>query len=230
MIYFNTGTDTASHPSQLYRRKARKLLVLPSSTTQTSFPIQPPLIFLTNHSHEYFSKMHFSSLFTPVVALLATTVSASPIEKRAVTADQMVTTINKITQQSKSLTTIANKVNAMNGIPLLGPSSGSGSTNFNDIISGFQGIIQTGTTAIQDMSGTAHYTDTAAEQEVCDAFANVSFFPMHDLPAYLDLTVYSLLSSTRTCSRSSLASPVFCRASSSAPLPPFSAHSRESLM
>jgi hypothetical protein len=39
-----------------------------------------------------------------------------------------------------------------------------------------------------------------------------------------------MLSSTRTCSRSSLASPVFCRASSSAPLPPFSAHSRESLM
>ena len=118
--------------------------------------------------------MHFSSLFTPVVALLATTVSASPIEKRAVTADQMVTTINEITQQSKALTTVANKINPMNGVPLLGPSSGSGSTNFNDVISGFQGIIQTGTTAIQNMDGTAPYTDAAAEQKVCDAFANVS--------------------------------------------------------
>ena len=146
--------------------------------------------------------MHFSSLFTPVVALLATAVSASPIEKRAVTADQMVTTINKITQQSKSLTTVAKNLNAMNGIPLLGPSSGSGSTSFNDITSGFQGIIQTGTTAINDMQGTQPYTDTAAEQEVCDAFANVSSLPMYDRLSCLNLTVCSLSLSTRTCSRS----------------------------
>ncbi|KAH0285472.1 hypothetical protein M436DRAFT_85319 [Aureobasidium namibiae CBS 147.97] len=116
--------------------------------------------------------MHFSSLFTPIVALLATTVSASPIEKRAVTADQMVTTINKITQQSKALTTVANKINPMNGVPLLGPGAGSGSTSFNDVITGFQGIIQTGTTAITNMDGTAAYTDATEEQKVCDAFAN----------------------------------------------------------
>jgi hypothetical protein len=126
------------------------------------------------HSNKQSSKMHFISLFTPVVALLATAVSASPIEKRAVTADQMVTTINKITQQSKSLTTIANKINPMNGVPLLGPSSGSGSTNFNDVITGFQGIITTGTTAITNMEGTQPYTNAAEEQKVCDAFADVS--------------------------------------------------------
>ena len=126
--------------------------------------------------------MHFTSLFTPVVALLVTAVSASPIEKRAVAADQMVSTINKITQQSKSLTTIANKINPMNGVPLLGPSSGSGSTDFNDVISGFQGIITTGQTAITNMDGTAPYTDAAAEQKVCDAFANVSLFG-HASPA-----------------------------------------------
>ena len=125
--------------------------------------------------------MHFSSLFTPVVALLATAVSASPIEQRAVTADQMVTTIDKITQQSKALTTVANAINPMNGVPLLGPSPGSGSTNFNDLISGFQGIIQTGTDAITAMDGTAPYTDTAAEQQVCDAFANVSRLPIPNL-------------------------------------------------
>ena len=118
--------------------------------------------------------MHFSTLFTPIVALLATTASASPIEKRAVTADQVVQTLGTITQQSKSLTTIANKINAMDGVPLLGPGAGSGATSFNDVITGLQGIITTGSTAIQDMSSTAPYTDTAAEQKVCDAYANVS--------------------------------------------------------
>jgi hypothetical protein len=121
--------------------------------------------------------MHFSSLFTPVVALLATAVSASPIEKRALTADQLVTAINTITQQAKSLTTIANKINPENGVPLLGPTSG-GSTNFNDVISGIQRIITTTTTDILNMDGTAPYTDAAAEQKVCDAFATVSLFPI----------------------------------------------------
>ncbi|KAG9566184.1 hypothetical protein KCU71_g4712, partial [Aureobasidium melanogenum] len=116
------------------------------------------------------SKMHFSSLIAPVVALLATTATASPIDKRDVTSDQMVQTIQKITQQSKSLTTVAEALNPMNGVPLLGPSSGSGSSSFNDVINGFQGIIQTGTTAITNMQGTPSYTDTAAEQQVCDAF------------------------------------------------------------
>ncbi|KAH0378678.1 hypothetical protein KCU92_g8589, partial [Aureobasidium melanogenum] len=116
------------------------------------------------------SKMHFSSLIAPVVAFLATTATASPIEKRDVTSDQMVQTIQKITQQSKSLTTVAEALNPMNGVPLLGPSSGSGSSSFNDVINGFQGIIQTGTTAITNMQGTPSYTDTAAEEQVCDAF------------------------------------------------------------
>ncbi|KAG9800722.1 hypothetical protein KCU95_g410, partial [Aureobasidium melanogenum] len=116
------------------------------------------------------SKMHFSSLITPVVALLATTATASPIKKREVSSDTMVQTIQKITQQSKSLTTVAEALNPMNGLPLLGPSSGSGSSSFNDVINGFQGIIQTGTTAITSMQGTPSYTDTAAEQQVCDAF------------------------------------------------------------
>ncbi|KAI4726309.1 hypothetical protein E4T49_05949 [Aureobasidium sp. EXF-10728] len=116
--------------------------------------------------------MHFSSIFTPVVALLATTVSASPIEKRAVTSDQMVQTLKGLTQQSKSLATIASQINPMNGVPLLGPGAGSGSTSFNDVISGFQGIIQTGSDAITNMEGTASYTDTAAEQQVCDAFSD----------------------------------------------------------
>lgn len=117
--------------------------------------------------------MHFSSFITPVVALLATSASASPIEKREVTSNQMVTTIQKITQQSKSLTTVAEALNPMNGVPLLGPSSGSGSSSFNDVINGFQGIIQTGTDAITSMQGDAPYTDTAAEQQVCDAFHQV---------------------------------------------------------
>lgn len=117
--------------------------------------------------------MHFSSLFTPVMALLATTATASPIEKREVSSDTMVQTIEKITQQSKSLTTVAKNLNPMNGVPLLGPSSGSGSSSFSDVINGFQGIIQTGTTAITNMQGTPSYTDTAAEQQVCDAFHEV---------------------------------------------------------
>ncbi|KAI4718188.1 hypothetical protein E4T48_05611 [Aureobasidium sp. EXF-10727] len=116
--------------------------------------------------------MHFSSIFTPVVALLATTVAASPIEKRAVTSDQMVQTLKGLTQQSKSLATIASQINPMNGVPLLGPGAGSGSTSFNDVITGFQGIIQTGSDAITNMEGTASYTDTAAEQQVCDAFSD----------------------------------------------------------
>lgn len=74
--------------------------------------------------------MHFSKILAPVVALLATSASASPIEKRAVTADQMVTTINKITQQSKSLATIAQNLNPMSGVPLLGPGAGSGTTDY----------------------------------------------------------------------------------------------------
>jgi hypothetical protein len=131
--------------------------------------------------------MHFSSLFTPVVALLATAASASPIEKRAVTADQMVTAIKAITQQSKSLTTVANNINPMNGVPLLGPSSGSGSTNFNDLISGLQGIITTASTDIQNMDGTAPYTDAAAEQKVCDAFSNVSL-SVYKLPLIMSCT------------------------------------------
>ncbi|KAG9732586.1 hypothetical protein KCU73_g11281, partial [Aureobasidium melanogenum] len=68
--------------------------------------------------------MHFSSLITPIVAFLTTTATARPIEKRDVTSDQMVQTIQKITQQSKSLTTVAEALNPMNGVPLLGPSSG----------------------------------------------------------------------------------------------------------
>jgi len=170
--------------------------------------------------------MHFSSLFTPVVVLLATTVSASPIEKRAVTADKMVTAINEITQQSKVLTTVAKNINPMNGVPLIGPSSGSGSTNFNDVINGFQGIIQTATADISNMDGTAPYTDATEEQKVCDAFANVSFYPTYDSWTYFALTCCSLLSFTRTCSRLSLASLVFCRVFSSAPLPLSSARSR----
>ncbi|KAG9691949.1 hypothetical protein KCU95_g7519, partial [Aureobasidium melanogenum] len=109
--------------------------------------------------------MHFSSLITPVMALLATTTTASPIEKREVSSDTMVQTFEKITQQSKSLTTVAEALNPMNGIPLLGPSSGSGSSSYNDVINGFQGIIQTGTEAITAMQGTSSYTDTAAEQQ-----------------------------------------------------------------
>ncbi|KAI5207199.1 hypothetical protein AUEXF2481DRAFT_43496 [Aureobasidium subglaciale EXF-2481] len=116
--------------------------------------------------------MHFTSVFTPAVALLATAASASPVEKRAVTADQMVATINKITQQSKSLATIAGNLNPMSGVPLLGPGSGTGSTSYQQLITGFQGIITTGTTAITSMDGTQAYTDTAAEQQVCDAFSN----------------------------------------------------------
>ncbi|KAI4858081.1 hypothetical protein E4T45_00409, partial [Aureobasidium sp. EXF-8846] len=154
------------------KRSRGKLLFFPSSTSQISFAISQTSNSQTLHYNKQSSKMHFTSLFTPVVALLATAVSASPIEKRAVTADQMVTTINKITQQSKSLTTIANKINPMNGVPLLGPSSGSGSTNFNDVITGFQGIITTGTTAITNMEGTQPYTNAAEEQKVCDAFAD----------------------------------------------------------
>jgi hypothetical protein len=41
------------------------------------------------------------------------------------------------------------------------------------LIDGFKGIITTGTTAITSMDGTQPYTDTAAEQQVCDAFSNV---------------------------------------------------------
>jgi hypothetical protein len=170
--------------------------------------------------------MHFSSLFTPVVVLLATAVSASPIEKRALTADQLVTAINTITQQAKSLTTIANKINPENGVPLLGPTSGSGSTNFNDVISGIQGIIKTGTADIQNMQGTQTYTDAAAEQKVCDAFATVSLSSTHGRLTYLDLTLCSLSSTTKTCSMSSLARPVFCRVSSWARSPLPSARSR----
>jgi hypothetical protein len=174
--------------------------------------------------------MHFTSLFTPVVALLATAVSASPIEKRAVTADQMVTTINKITQQSKSLTAIANKINPMNGVPLLGPSSGSGSTNFNDVITGFQGIITTGTTAITNMEGTQPYTNAAEEQKVCDAFADVSVRSICNGVTFSPLTLSSSLPFTRTCSRLSLASLVFCRVSSSVPSLLSSARSKTSSM
>jgi hypothetical protein len=205
-------------------------LFFPSSSSQISFAISQTSNSQTLHSNKQSSKMHFTSLFTPVVALLATAVSASPIEKRAVTADQMVTTINKITQQSKSLTTIANKINPMNGVPLLGPSSGSGSTNFNDVITGFQGIITTGTTAITNMEGTQPYTNAAEEQKVCDAFADVSVRSICNGVTFSPLTLSSSLPFTRTCSRLSLASLVFCRVSSSVPSLLSSARSKMSSM
>jgi hypothetical protein len=167
-----------STTSQRYKRELWEAVFLPIINSSSQLSISQTSNSPKLHSNKQSFKMHFTSLFTPVVALLATAVSASPIEKRAVTADQMVTTINKITQQSKSLTTIANKINPMNGVPLLGPSSGSGSTNFNDVITGFQGIITTGTTAITNMEGTQPYTNAAEEQKVCDAFADVSVTSM----------------------------------------------------
>jgi hypothetical protein len=116
--------------------------------------------------------MHFSKLIAPVVALLATTAAASPIEKRAVTATQLVDELTELAKQAKDLQTTAKGIKATNGLIPFGPSS-NGAPNFNDLINGFQGIISTGTGYISVMEGSAPITDTAAEQKVCDAFSNV---------------------------------------------------------
>jgi hypothetical protein len=58
------------------------------------------------------TKMFFTQSF--LTALAATTAFASPMEKRAVTASQMVANIDQLTKMSQDLTLVANNIDSGN--------------------------------------------------------------------------------------------------------------------
>lgn len=92
--------------------------------------------------------------------------AARAIRARALTAQAMVDNINNITQQSTNLIPVVQSISS-NGLKK------RQSQEFQDVISGFQAIINTAQTDITAMQGQAPYTDTTAEQNICDAFSNV---------------------------------------------------------
>jgi hypothetical protein len=113
--------------------------------------------------------MHFSTICTGLLSVAGLAAAAPTVEKRAVTAAQMVANINAITQQSQALQPVASNIQT-------GGTAIAKRQFFNPaepLITGFQGIIQTATTDINAMDGTQPYGDADA-QSVCTAYHNVS--------------------------------------------------------
>ncbi|KAF1350677.1 hypothetical protein BDV97DRAFT_397687 [Delphinella strobiligena] len=96
---------------------------------------------------------------------MPTSEPASGLQIRSMSSTAMVANINNITQQSTDLTTIVRNLSTNDSLRRR-------STTYEQVIDGFQGIITTAQNDIIAMDGTAAYTDTTAEQDVCDAFHN----------------------------------------------------------
>lgn len=110
------------------------------------------------------STMHFSKFFSALALTSAVSGAAIQNEKRAITADQMVENIQKITQLSQDLQPKASAIST-DGLGFLT------SSPFQPVIDGFQQIIRVAQDDIDSMSDSTQYT-AANAQPVCDAFSD----------------------------------------------------------
>lgn len=108
--------------------------------------------------------MHFFKFFSALALTSVVSGAAIQNEKRAITADQMVDNINKITQLSQDLQPKASAISA-DGLAFLSTSP------FQPVIKGFQQIIRVAQDDIDSMSESTQYT-AANAQPVCDAFSD----------------------------------------------------------
>ncbi|RMZ00937.1 hypothetical protein D0860_07800 [Hortaea werneckii] len=112
--------------------------------------------------------MLFSKIFSALALTSAVSGAAIQNEKRAITADQMVANIQKITQLSQDLQPVANAINTGDNAIFKRQLT----TNaFQPTIDGLQQIIRVAYDDIDNMPGTGDYT-AANAQPVCDAFSD----------------------------------------------------------
>ncbi|KAI6911164.1 hypothetical protein KC318_g3290 [Hortaea werneckii] len=109
--------------------------------------------------------MHFSKFFSALALTSAVSGAAIHNEKRAISADQMVDNIKKITQLSQDLQPKAQAIDVNSNLAL--PGTGV----FQPVIDGFQQIIRVAQDDIDSMSDSTQYT-AANAQPVCDAFSD----------------------------------------------------------
>ncbi|KAI7273575.1 hypothetical protein KC343_g2499 [Hortaea werneckii] len=108
--------------------------------------------------------MHFSKFFSALALTSAVSGAAIQTEKRAISADQMVNNIKKITQLSQDLQPKASAIST-DGVNFITTSA------FEPVINGFQQIIRVAQNDIDSMSDSTEYT-AANAQPVCDAFSD----------------------------------------------------------
>lgn len=87
--------------------------------------------------------------------------------RAALTAQTMVANINNITQQSQNLQPVVSSIQS-NGLRR------RQNNPFEPVINGLQAIINTATDDVTAMEGLVPYSVTTDEQDICDAFHNVS--------------------------------------------------------
>ncbi|KAI7352827.1 hypothetical protein KC354_g11799 [Hortaea werneckii] len=109
--------------------------------------------------------MHFSKIFSALALTSAVSGAAIHNQKRAISADQMVDNIKKITQLSQDLQPKAQAIDVNSNLAL--PGTGV----FQPVINGFQQIIRVAQDDIDSMSDSTQYT-AANAQPVCDAFSD----------------------------------------------------------
>ncbi|KAI7335229.1 hypothetical protein KC315_g3374 [Hortaea werneckii] len=109
--------------------------------------------------------MHFSKILSTFALTSAVSGAAIHNEKRAISADQMVDNIKKITQLSQDLQPKAQAIDVNSNLAL--PGTGV----FQPVINGFQQIIRVAQDDIDSMSDSTQYT-AANAQPVCDAFSD----------------------------------------------------------
>lgn len=108
--------------------------------------------------------MQFFKFFSALALTSVVSGAAIQNEKRAVTADQMVANIKKVTQLSQDLQPKADAIST-DGLGFV-------TTNqFQPVIEGFQQIIRVVYDDIDSMSDSTEYT-AANAQPVCDAFSD----------------------------------------------------------
>ncbi|RMX76487.1 hypothetical protein D0869_10677 [Hortaea werneckii] len=117
------------------------------------------------HNRRTSSIMHFSKFFSALALTSAVSGAAIHNEKRAISADQMVDNIKKITQLSQDLQPKAQAIDVNSNLAL--PGTGV----FQPVIDGFQQIIRVAQDDIDSMSDSTQYT-AANAQPVCDAFSD----------------------------------------------------------
>lgn len=139
--------------------------------------------------------MRFSTICTGLLSAVSLAAAAPTVEKRALTAQQMVDNINTITDQSRQLRPVV--MNIQTGDTAIAKRQFS--NPFEPVITGFQQIIRTATDDITSMDGTQPYNDADA-QKVCNAFSNVRLILQQRLASYHPSDISCSLSlSTKAC-------------------------------
>lgn len=111
--------------------------------------------------------MRFSTIATGLLSIAGLAAAAPTVEKRALTAQQMVDAINGLTTQSQNLQPIVSNIQTGNTIIAKRQSN-----PFEPAINGLGQLIRTFQDSITKQDGTQPYNDADA-QKVCTAFSRV---------------------------------------------------------